>query len=257
MQIQTAPNILTTIDIPLTGLNIKNQRWEIKYNISQTNLIEGKTTLIVSNRIITILPEEMVEWMASWDGEASLTEQSYQRVLAHEGIVEWDGTIIDDIENDPDNATPVEWSTLIGQLIGKTHKVIHNSIQYDVLTVHTVQAQFPPPIAVLYSVSPDQPNGRPAWEQGTYADIGTEVTHNSKVWSNRRANNNQGFSPGTAGSGWMEIQEDGTLRGDWYNLGNEGYPINYIANHNEQCWLNPSDNTHWEPGVAVWTVTNC
>lgn len=79
MEIQTAPNILTTIDIPLTGLNIKNQRWEIKYNISQTNLIEGKTTPIVSNRIITILPEEMVEWMASWDGEASLTEQSYQR----------------------------------------------------------------------------------------------------------------------------------------------------------------------------------
>ena len=255
--ITTAPNILTTIEVPFTGYNVQRERWEITYSISKTNLIEGITSSVVSNRIISILDTDLTDFVASWSTVEELTDASFAKVIEREQIVEWDGTLIDGIENDPDAAIPVEWSELIGQLVAPPNKVIHNEVVYDVLTPHTVQAQFAPPIATLYSVSPEQPNGRPAWEQGTYADVGVEVTHGGKVWSNRRANNNQGFAPGTTGSGWMEIQEDGTLEGDWYNLGSEGYPINYKAHHNGQCWLNPNDNTHWEPGVAVWTVTPC
>lgn len=144
MTIQTSPNILTTIDIPLTGLNIKNQRWEIKYNISQTNLIEGKTTPIVNNRIITILPEEMVEWMASWSDLATLTEQSYQRVLAHEGIVEWSDDVITDIETDPEAETIQPW--VANELVAPPNRRSYNGKVYSVVQAHTTLANWTPDI---------------------------------------------------------------------------------------------------------------
>lgn len=204
----TAPNILTTIDIPLTGLNIKNQRWEIKYNVSQTNLIEGKTTPIVSNRIITILPEEMVEWMASWDGEATLTDQSYQRVLAHEGIVEWSDDVITDIENNPDADVIQPW--VVGELVAPPNRRSYQGKVYAVVQAHTTLANWTPDIVpALFTYLFDEDNegeGLQPWVQPVGSSdaypTGAQVTHNGKCWENTESDANV-WEPGVFG--WTEI----------------------------------------------------
>lgn len=85
---------------------------------------------------------------------------------------------------------------------------------------------------------------------GPYA-AGDMVTHpddGQSVWISRRANNV--WEPGTSDSGWLRAGPGGPH--PWYHVGAEGYPAEWRVTHNGQVWRNPTDGTHWEPGVAVW-----
>jgi hypothetical protein len=76
-----------------------------------------------------------------------------------------------------------------------------------------------------------------------------EVKNNTITWRNRRTLNVS--EPGTNGSGWLQISN---LPAPWYNLGNEGYPLNWEVTHNGNTWRNNNPNNFWEPGVVGWVI---
>ena len=216
MQVQTAPNILTKINIKFTGLNIVRDRWEIVYNLSRTDLIGANTFASPQDKTIVVLADDLTEWFASWSGKDTLIEQSFAKVIERENLVVWDGTVIDDIENNPDAATPVEWSSLIGQLVAPPNQVIHEGYVYSVVQAHTAAAQWPPNIvpalfALIGPVDNGGGNELPAWQpwpgSGPTYGIGAQVSHNGLCWESANANNT--WEPGAAGVGddiWFQIE---------------------------------------------------
>lgn len=168
MTIQTAPNILTTIEVPLTGYNVTRTRWEITYSISQTNLIEGITSNVVSNRTISILDTDLTDFVASWSTVEELTEASFAKVIEREGIVEWDGTLIDDIENDPDAENIEPW--IPNQLVAPPNRRSYNGKVYAVVQAHTTLANWTPdlvPALFTYLFDEDSEGEYPVWVQPT------------------------------------------------------------------------------------------
>jgi len=158
MTIQTAPNILTTIEVPFTGYNVQRERWEITYSISQTNLIEGKTSVIVANRTISILDTDLTDFAASWSTVEELTEASFAKVIEREQIEEWDGTVIDDIENDPEAETIQPW--VANELVAPPNRRSYNGKVYAVVQAHTTLANWTPDIVpALFTYLFDEDSG--------------------------------------------------------------------------------------------------
>lgn len=174
--ITTAPNILTTIEVPLSGYNVQRERWEISYSISKTNLIEGITSSVVSNRIISILDTDLTDFVASWSTIEELTDASFAKVIEREGIVEWDGTLIDDIENDPEAETIEPW--IPNQLVAPPNRRSYNGKVYAVVQAHTTLANWTPdivPALFTYLFDEDSGGGYPKWVAPTGAHDAYEV----------------------------------------------------------------------------------
>lgn len=270
LTIQTAPNTLTTINVKGSNYNptTTNKRWEIRYNLERTEIIKGlRTTEPDATIVILDVPEQPIlndegveigvipavtdfsDWWLTWTTPEQLLEASINKVVELRDIVLWDGSVIDDITNDPNADVVQEW--IPNEFVAPPNRRSYNDVWYDVVVPHTTSAVFPPPIATLYAISAEQPgNQLPAWSAQTYA-INAEVTYLGESWINRRDNNNQQFAPGVIGSGWLQTSN---TPAPWYNLGNEGYPINWTVTHNAQTWINTSEGNTFEPGVFGWNV---
>jgi hypothetical protein len=281
--IQTSRDIFSTITLRPSELpNATTIR--INYRIVETNIVTGRE-LARNDRSLTIIDRaEIITPNVDENGNPTggntitpattdytdfltpivtpndLWNAMLQRAIIHANLVEWDGSIIDDIENDPAAETPVPFEDKIGQLVAPPNKLIYEGNIYAVVQLHTVSNQYipgQPSGQTLYTFEGPvivTPN-RPAWTPQTYG-IGAEVSHIGKAWKNRRPNNNQQFAPATNGSGWMEITEAGLLQGTWYNLGNEGYPTGYIA-LGPPCYINNNANNTFAPTGFGWTNITC
>jgi len=221
MTIITAPNIATEISYTFSGHNNQAERWEVTPLVVKRNLVTGEV-LSTDNRRLTIInqpatgddPEgtELTEFMASFDGIDSLREATVNKIIERRGIVEWDGSVIDDIENDP-NATDVKlWDDVIGTLVAPPNRIDFEGTIYDVIQPHVAATQWTPPtVPALFAVSQDQGGeGLPEWVQPTGANpypLGAQVTHNGLCWES--ANPANVWEPGATGIGdniWFQIE---------------------------------------------------
>ena len=80
-------------------------------------------------------------------------------------------------------------------------------------------------------------------------DLDEITKHVNEEWQSRRSANTS--EPGTTGSGWLQISN---LPAPWYNLGNEGYPLDWTTTHNGNEYINTMDNNFYEPGVYGWNL---
>ena len=289
MQIQTSRDIFTTITLRTPEVN-NAQSLTVKYRISQRNILTGKdlpstedsvrvidraeqTTPVLDENgeptgETTVIPAvtDFTDLMASATTPTEFWDAMLQKAIEHADLTEWDETVIEDAENDPNISDVRLWIEVVASappanFLVKGNRVEHLGVWYDVENPHTAIAAYPPPIASLYALSAEQPGDTPdgpnftPWEAQTYA-LDAYTTHSDKYWKNRRDNNNQQFAPGITGSGWMEVNAQGEPIGEWYNLGNEGYPQGYIA-LGPPCWINNVANNTFGPGVANWSNTEC
>jgi len=270
----TAPNLEQSITLIASGFEAP-ARWVIQYDLEKRTLINPRRISLERKRIAIInspatfdeegLPLEtagtdLTEFMASFSGLDSLIEKSIEKVAEHEGIEPYVDNTQELEEQEAQNPDIPEWQPNEEVLVGWQRT--YNGNIYQVVQRHTTSAQWIPSIAIaLWSfvgvvTDPEEPpTGFPAWQPQTYT-IGVQVTHNGKSWQNRRPINNQQAAPGTNASGWMEITATGLPQGTWYNLGNEGYPIGYIA-LGPPCYINNNANNTFAPTAFGWTNITC
>ena len=287
-QIQTSRDIFTTITLRQPEVN-NPQSLTVKYRISQRNILTGKNLPSKEDQVRVIDQAEQVTPIFDEDGNpdgmtttpaitdltdliasattpAELWDAMLQKAIEHADLTEWDDSIIEDAESDPNISDVRIWTEVVASsppanFLVKGNRVEHLGVWYDVENPHTAIAAYPPPIASLYALSAEQPGDTPdgpnftPWEAQTYA-LDAYTTHNDKYWKNRRDNNNQQFAPGVTGSGWMEVNAQGEPVGEWYNLGNEGYPEGYIAT-GETCYINNNANNTFGPTAHGWSETPC
>lgn len=185
---QINQNIIAELSVLKSGLNQQQDRWEIVYEVKEVSLI-GAGILSTRQRTITIrdTPEtpiidedgntigtnpagtDLTEFFAGFDGRASLIEQSELRAAEHANITPWDGTVIDDITNNPNAGEVQPW--VVGELVAPPNKREYEGVIYDVIQPHTTQISWIPPLVpALFSVSQDQGgSGYPEWVQPTGA----------------------------------------------------------------------------------------
>jgi hypothetical protein len=143
----------------------------------------------------------------------------------------WDSIGLLDSENNWKLNDRVDWSGQYWQ----------SSIDNNVFEPGTPNSQ--------WFVVGTNPNPLPNWQPFPQVyNVNDEVTHNNEDWRNRRANNT--FEPGTNDAGWLRISNTPY---NWYYLGSEGFPINWIVIHNGFTWMNNLDNNFYEPGVFGWS----
>ena len=236
-QIQTSRDIFTTISLRAPEFN-NPMSLTVKYRISQRNILTGKDLPSTDAQVRVIDQAEQVtptfdedgnpdgmtttpaitdltDLIASATTPAEFWNAMLQKAIEHADLTEWDGQVLEDIENDPDAATPVEWSEVIGQLIAPPNQVIFDDFIYSVVQAHTAAAQWPPNIvpalfALVGPVDGGGGNELPAWQPWpgsgpTYA-VGDQVSHNGSCWESATPNNT--FEPGAPGIGdniWFQI----------------------------------------------------
>lgn len=166
MIIQTNENILTKLDLVSTNYLSSRSRWDITYKLIEISLIGGNELNAQTITCIISDPAEIDSFLGSFSTIEELIAQSEAKALEHSGITEWDGTIIDDIVNDPNASDVRPW--VPGELLAPPNVVRYNDVNYDVLQPHTALAIYPPGpnTQALYNESLDQdPGGSaiPAW----------------------------------------------------------------------------------------------
>src|SRR5690606_27756560 len=85
---------------------------------------------------------DLTDFVASWSTVEELTEASFAKVIEREQIVEWDGTLIDDIENNPDAETIQPW--VANELVAPPNRRSYNGKVYAVVQAHTTLANWTP-----------------------------------------------------------------------------------------------------------------
>jgi hypothetical protein len=267
----TGQNIITTLTV--TRRQDRGNRWEIYYRLTKEQaeprqLIETlpeRVTFIQnvpaqfddSDPPVEIQPAEPNYSLFNEliDSYEALVANAEQKAVEH---AEETGVFTEYVDNTDDllveegvseGEVIKEW--VVGEQVAVGFKRSFEGSNYVCRQKHTTQADWTPDVTpALWLALPETGGGGlPLWQAGIY-QFGDEVEHEGENWRNRRANNTQGFAPGTQGSGWMQISN---TPAPWYNLGSEGYPINWEVTFNGNTWTSDIDDNFWEPGVFGWT----
>ena len=234
MTIQTSRDIFTTITLRAPEFN-NPQSLTVKYRISQRNILTGKdlpstdaqvrvidqaeqTTPVLDENgeptgesMVAQAITDLTDLIASTTTPAELWDAMLQKAIEHADLNEWNDTILEDVENDPDRPDVMTWAEALEQpLLVKGQKIDYNGIWYETLLVLKADTTYPPTTITLYKVSLEQPSGeRPDWVQPTGAhdsyDIGDEVKHNDKCWKSNIDGNTTVPGENEAFNWWEEI----------------------------------------------------
>ena len=153
----TNSNLQTEISYSISGKTPNG--WRIESTIVQRTLI-GAKKVSQTNRTWTLIDTpssvdaggnviegttEYTDWRATWITDAELDEATYAAIMTKEKIAEWDGSVIDDLENSPDVGEVKEWSEVLGTLVVKGNVVLYtDGEKYVVEVAHTVQENWNP-----------------------------------------------------------------------------------------------------------------
>jgi len=217
--ITTNSNIQTELSYSISGKTPNG--WRIDSTIVQRSLI-GAKEISRTNRTWTLIDTpssvdeegnviegstEYTDWRATWTTDEELEAATYAAIMAKAGITEWDGSVIEDIENDPNAAEVQPW--VVGELVAPPNKRSYEGTIYDVIQAHTTQISWIPPLTpALWNVSLDQGGEElPTWSQPSGAQdaypMGAQVSHNGQCWENTGSPANV-WEPGVFG--WVTIE---------------------------------------------------
>ena len=230
----TGDNILSTLRVTRTLMNLAANRWEIYYRITKENA-EPRTLINTTPErpvFIRNTPEQIDEegnviaeadnalslfqdLITSYDSiisasEAKAIEHAEETGVFTEYVDPTEGAWETELPTPPPIAETTPWEAGVFVAVGMIRS--YNGQVYQVIQGHVTQQDWTPDVvpALFRLITQTSGTELPAWVQpqgsvGIYG-LGDQVSHNGTCWESAIPNN--GFEPGATGIGdtiWFNI----------------------------------------------------